>query len=324
MTFKDLQRLVQDSQQPTSNPKLDLLLQKVRGKSFWIWDRSERKYHDRVHKGRCCFNHIIGLPRKDGHRKPIFDYEVQVYRALFEDDYLNSKSHDKLAYPSKLKHVAVLKASGLGISELCLRLIAWLCLRNDELSGTQILVFTGPRLELAVSLINRLKDLFKPHGITFTDKETACNLNGVRIEVFPSRHADSARGLPNVSLIFADECSFFPDHEKDNVMDIMLRNVPKSNPYLIAVSTPNKSGDLMEQIMKEPIETSPFKKLWLDWTYGADKIYTRKEIEKVKDTRSFEREFCLKFAGVEGNVFSQAAINKATKLTYDHAVIRLM
>jgi len=62
----------------------------------------------------------------------------------------------------------------------------------------------------------------------------------------------------------------------------------------------------------------------LDWTYGADKIYTRKEIEKVKDTRSFEREFCLKFAGVEGNVFSQAAINKATKLTYDHAVIRLM
>ena len=182
--FKDLQRLVQDSQQPTSNPKLDLLLQKVRGKSFWIWDRSERKYHDRVHKGRCCFNHIIGLPRKDGHRKPIFDYEVQVYRALFEDDYLNSKSHDKLAYPSKLKHVAVLKASGLGISELCLRLIAWLCLRNDELSGTQILVFTGPRLELAVSLINRLKDLFKPHGITFTDKETACNLNGVRLDLW--------------------------------------------------------------------------------------------------------------------------------------------
>jgi hypothetical protein len=27
-------------------------------------------------KGYCCFNHILGLPKKDGIEKPIFDYET--------------------------------------------------------------------------------------------------------------------------------------------------------------------------------------------------------------------------------------------------------
>jgi hypothetical protein len=91
-----------------------------------------------------------------------------------------------------------------------------------------------------------MKDLFKP-DISFNDKETVFNLNGVRIEAFPSHHSDSARGLPNVSLIFADEAAFFPKSEQDNIMDICLRNIPKSNPYLILVSTPNRPDDLMDR-----------------------------------------------------------------------------
>ena len=66
----------------------------------------------------------------------MFDYEMQVIRALLEDSYLNSTAFNKVQHSFKLKHVAVLKASGLGISELCLRFIAWLCLRNQELQGT--------------------------------------------------------------------------------------------------------------------------------------------------------------------------------------------
>ena len=91
-----------------------------------------------------------------------------------------------------------------------IRWIIWLCLRNDDLKNSQVVIFTGPRLELAISLINRMKDLFKPHGIVFNDKETVLNLNGVRIEAFPSHHADSARGLPSVSIVFADEADIFP------------------------------------------------------------------------------------------------------------------
>ena len=96
-------------------------------------------------------------------------------------------------------------------------------------------------------------------------------------------------------------------------MDIMLRNIPKSNPYLITVSTPNKPNDL-ERIMKEPFETSVWKKVFLDYTYGEGKIYTKEEIDKIKNSRSFDREFNLKFVGVEGNVFSQNSIDKAIEL----------
>jgi hypothetical protein len=97
-------------------------------------------------------------------------------------------------------------------------------------------------------------------------------------------------------------------------MDIMLRNVPKSNPYLIAVSTPQKPNDAMDRLLKELFEKSPFKWLLLDWTFGANRIYSQEEIDKIKTSRSFEREFCLKFKGLEGNVFSQLAIDNCQKL----------
>jgi hypothetical protein len=47
-------------------------------------------------------------------------------------------------------------------------------------------------------------------GITFNSKETILELNGVRIEAFPSHHLDAMGGLPNVSFILLDEADFFP------------------------------------------------------------------------------------------------------------------
>jgi hypothetical protein len=360
MTIKDLERIIlssqQQRQQDSANKEMQQLLQRLRDKPFWIWNKTDEHEKRKLNtKGDCCFNHIIGLPQKNGKEYPIFNYEQMVIRALMENSYLSQRApteEERTLFNQKLieaeqmtkdkhknvktahqqvlaektetlvdtkknKHVSVLKAAGLGISELALRWIAWLCLRNDDLKKSQVVIFTGPRLELAVSLMNRLKDLFRPHNITFTDKETVLNLNGVRIECFPSHHADSARGLPNISIIFADEFSFFPDHEIDNIMDIIIRNVPKSNPYLLAVSTPQKPNDAMDRLLKEAVETSPFKKVLLDWTYGVGKIYTQQEIDKIKNSRSFEREYCLKFKGLIGNVFSTQSIENCQKIEYN-------
>ena len=60
----------------------------------------------------------------------------------------DNEEHLIYYHPEKVKHVAVLKASGLGISELILRVMCWLCLRNDNLKGSQMIIFTGPRLEM--------------------------------------------------------------------------------------------------------------------------------------------------------------------------------
>ena len=98
MTFKDLQKVIQSQ----SGPEQSQLLTRLRDKPFWIWSKKEHKEKDRANKGDCCFNHIIGLPRKDGVKMPLFDYEKLLYRALLERGYLNS---DPLNHSSnKVKH----------------------------------------------------------------------------------------------------------------------------------------------------------------------------------------------------------------------------
>jgi late competence protein required for DNA uptake (superfamily II DNA/RNA helicase) len=61
---------------------------------------------------------------------------------------------------SSNKHLWIKKATGLGVSEFMLRFMAWLCLRDDKLLGSQMCIVTGPRIDLAIALIDRMKKLF--------------------------------------------------------------------------------------------------------------------------------------------------------------------
>jgi hypothetical protein len=132
VTFKDLQRLVQAEAETGASANISHTL---KDKPFWIWLSTEHKQTNRTNKGSCCFNHIIGLPTKDGVEKPIFDYKLMLYRALLEPSYLNSypssPTHEpnNTAHTFKLKHLWVKKATGLGVTEFMLRFMAWLCLR---------------------------------------------------------------------------------------------------------------------------------------------------------------------------------------------------
>ena len=72
-----------------------------------------------------------------------------------------------------------------------LRFMAWLCLKDNALSGSQMCIVTGPRIDLAIALIDRIKKLFaasKGLSIAFDTKETVIELNNVKIEAFPSHH----------------------------------------------------------------------------------------------------------------------------------------
>ncbi len=63
------------------------------------------------------------------------------------------------------------------------------------------------------------------------------------------------------------------------------------------VSTPNAPQGLFERIEKEPEDTCLYKRIFLDYTYGIGKIYSEEEIEKAKQSPSFEREYNLKYLG---------------------------
>ena len=77
------------------------------------------------------------------------------------------------------------------------------------------------------------------------------------------------------------------------------------------VSTPNAPGGLFENIEREPEESSIYKRLFLDYTCGIDKIYTTAELEKARKSPSFEREYDLKYTGKIGNVFHTTEIENA-------------
>jgi hypothetical protein len=214
------------------------------------------------------------------------------------------------------------KATGLGITEFMLRYMSWLCLRNNNLQGTQMCIVTGPRIDLAITLIDRMKRLFTENGlVTFDSKETVIEINGVHIEAYPSHHLDAMRGLSDISFVLLDEADFFPPGQQQDARDVSERYIAKSNPWIIMVSTPNAPDGLFERIEKEPEEICLYKRLLLDYTYGLDRIYTTEEIEKAKASPSFEREYNLKYLGLIGNVFHtkdiDVAIEKGKKYNPD-------
>jgi hypothetical protein len=301
MTFRDLQKLVSAQQKENTRKEL---FQRLQNKSFWIWNKEEHKQQDIKTNGDCCFNHIIGLPQKDGNDKPLYDYQQIIF--------------DSLVAQTGSKHLWIKKATGLGISEFMLRFMAWLCLKDNSLSGSQMCIVTGPRIDLAIALIDRMKKLFtSSKGLAvFDTKETVIELNGVKIEAFPSHHLDAMRGSPNVSFILLDEADFFPPGQQQDARDVSERYIAKSNPYIVMVSTPNAPDGLFERIEKEAQDTCLYQRLFMDYTYGVGKIYTQEEIEKAKQSPSFEREYNLKYLGKIGNVFHtkdiEAAIEKGS------------
>jgi hypothetical protein len=210
------------------------------------------------------------------------------------------------------KHLWIKKATVLGISEFMLRFMAWLCLKDNALAGSQMCIVTGPRIDFAIALIDRMKGLFRGKDLAvFDTKETVIELNNVKIEAFPSHHLDAMRGLPNVSFILLDEADFFPPGQQADARDVSERYIAKSNPYIVMVSTPNAPEGLFERIEKESEYTCLYKRIFLDYTYGIGKIYTAEEIEKAKASPSFEREYNLKYLGKIGNVFHTKDIKAA-------------
>ena len=80
----------------------------------------------------------------------MFDYEKILYDSLMSND-----------GSFKDKHLWVKKATGLGVTEFMLRMMAWLCTRDETFDGSQMCIVTGPNIEMATKLIKRMKGIFK-------------------------------------------------------------------------------------------------------------------------------------------------------------------
>ena len=252
----------------------------------------EDKYFDQF-KGLSFKEFWEKLPRK----LTFFDYEQELEQILTRE-----------------KYVRVKKATGLGISEFFLRWIAWNCLKDNTLREKQIdvscILVTGPRLELAIQLMDRLKGLF---DYQFDTKNTVCVLNGCKIEAFPSHHLASARGL-SPRIVFLDEADFFPIGQQQEARSIAERYIPKSDPHLIMVSTPYNPGGLYDIMDQED-------KLYhlIEWNYEVGLnagIFTQQHIAIARKSPSFEREYNLQYGVGVGNLYPSSLIDELIE-SYD-------
>jgi hypothetical protein len=241
-------------------------------------------------------NHIVGLPLKDNVPMPMFDYEKIVYDCLITDN-------QKLLW--------IKKATGLGITELFLRIIVWLATKDNAFNNKQVVIVTGPNWQIAITLIKRIKAIFLRHLITFNNKETVLDINGCHIESYPSHNIDAFRALESPKFILLDECDFFPPQSMLDIRNVAERYIAKPNPYIAMVSTPNAPDGLFESIEREPEDKCIYKRLFLDYTYGLNQIYTEEEIANSKRSPAFEREYNLKYLGLIGNVFHTSDIDAA-------------
>jgi hypothetical protein len=110
----------------------------------------------------------------------------------------------------KNKHLWVKKATGLGLTEFMLRMMAWLCTKDNQWRNCQMCIVTGPNMDMAIKLIKRAKNIFETKlGLYFQNNETILTFNGCTVEPYPNNHIDSFRSLDNPKFILLDELDFF-------------------------------------------------------------------------------------------------------------------
>src|SRR5829696_3136166 len=93
--IKDLQRLMEKEQSTAESNSKEMqgLLKKLRDRPFYIWSSDKHRLASdprNTIKGLCCFNHIIGLPQKNGIAQPLWNYQDMIYKALMVPGYINS------------------------------------------------------------------------------------------------------------------------------------------------------------------------------------------------------------------------------------------
>jgi hypothetical protein len=250
-----------------------------------VWEALQKEHEDELvdfpeYRGLTFQQFWEALPNK----LEYFDYEEELTTIL--------ESNRKLW---------IKKATGLGITEWTIRWIAWNCLKDDHWKNTQVdvtgVIITGANQDLTNKVVGRIKSLFNHE---FKTKESVVILNGCRIEAFPTNHLSPARGL-NPKIVMLDEADFFPNRYQNEARTVAERYIPKTNPYILLISTPNLPGGLFER-MEDEIDNGYVMKQ-MDYTIGLNKVFRPEDIETAKKSPSFEREYNLKYGFGSGDIF---------------------
>jgi hypothetical protein len=145
----------------------------------------------------------------------------------------------------KDKHLWILKSTGLGITELFLRIIGWLCTKDDSLKDTQVCIVTGPRIELSTP--NRPGSLF---DTIEREKEQECIYKRLKLDytyglgkIYTKEDIEKQKQSPSFKREY--DLQYLGHigntfHTKDIDRTVELGN--KYNPNSVVVSAPKILG----------------------------------------------------------------------------------
>lgn len=271
------------------------------GLPFYRFDLTPKEHLELFDKtkSRCCWNHFVGLPEKHDKKMPLFPYQ----KILFEDF---EKTYNGL---SDQKLFAVLKATGLGITEFSIRIMGWMATTSNKFRGQRFAIIAGIRMDISEEIIRRMIKLFDNFPFLGIKRHRSKTLiNGVMIEGYPAENVDSMRAYDNLAFILVDEADFFQKSKQKEIRTVVERYRAKTNPYIYLVSTPGKPYGMFYEIFSQKPEDSIYKQYRFNYEWGLGTIFTKKEIADQKKTPAFQQEYNLQFGGTNGNLFSTKAI----------------
>jgi len=220
-------------------------------------------------KPDCCFAHVIGLPEHPATFQPMKLMPYQVDLA----DVIHKGRHQKF-------HIN--KARQIGVTEIILRIIQYLCF--NRYSGGKIMIIAGTREKTTKKIMSRFKQLFRNIEDVIEDNSNDLYLkltNGTEIEGLPS-NSDAIRGDTKIKCILVDEAAHFKLIDDSVIMDA-IRPIVKSNKAdLFLVSTPNGQRGFFYEINNEE---NDYYKIQLPYTEALGWIYSEEEMaEELSST----------------------------------------
>lgn len=115
------------------------LMHRLRDRPFYIWGPVK-------HKRQLDIVIIVVLTILSGYLKRT---EYLTILELLGYNLPHRNKRKTISSYIQVKHVWIKKATGLGITEFCLRFMAWLCPHNNDYKNSQTVIVTGLNKELA-------------------------------------------------------------------------------------------------------------------------------------------------------------------------------
>jgi hypothetical protein len=154
------------------------------------------------------------------------------------------------------------------------------------------------------------------------------SLNSVEFRARPSDNIDAIRSQPNMRLILIDEIAFFRMVDQEVVRHAFEHYIGASEVKIVLVTTAGRApGGVGYEIETE--QNSIYRKHLYDYNIGLvvhpesmTSLYKKEEIDKLRGSSSFNRNFLGIWGYGAGNIFDSRTLDEVSRDSYELKDIR--